>query len=97
MRGAQNSTVFCSNGKSDGVIVVLVAVTLHLVSSGRLQVVSHHYRFAEHNTQRIILFEPRAAWTQAPGQIESQKSHLSDSPTELEVVLHVAGGSDCRG
>ena len=74
-----------------------VAVALQLVSSGRLQVVFHHYRSAEHNTQRIILFKPRAAWKPAPGQIESQKSHLSDSPTDLEVVLNFASVSDFRG
>ena len=88
---------FCNNGKADGVIVVLIAVTLHLVSSGRFQIVFHHYRFAEHNAQRNTLFKPRAAWKPALGQIKSLWPHLCDSPTEVKVVLRVAGVPDCRG
>ena len=88
---------FCNNSKSDGVIVVLVAVALQLVSSGRLQVVFHHYRSAEHNTQRITLFKPRAAWKPAPGQIKSLWPHLCDSPTEFQVILRLAGASDWWG
>ena len=56
-----------------------------------------NFRFAEHKAQRISLFEPRAAWKPAPGQIEFQRSRLSDSPTESEGVLHFVGVSDDQG